>query len=158
MVCLFGDGLVSDVLFCGGDRFEEDLRWVPRLGGLLDLVEFEDGVTDGGAALFKIVEAFSRGAFFFSTRVELKTKGAGGGGAGREMIDSNTSLPAILTPKNFLAVSANRSVLTDRILPVLVFQAGFWYTNVAERFRRKEFGIFARRAMVDQAREGLCYQ
>ena len=22
----------------------------------------------------------------------------------------------------------------------------------------KEFGIFARRAMVDQAREGLCYQ
>ena len=24
--------------------------------------------------------------------------------------------------------------------------------------RRKEFGIFARRAMVDQAREGLCYQ
>ena len=23
---------------------------------------------------------------------------------------------------------------------------------------RKEFGIFARRAMVDQAREGLCYQ
>ena len=26
------------------------------------------------------------------------------------------------------------------------------------RFRRKEFGIFARWAMVDQAREGLCYQ
>ena len=38
--------------------------------------------------------------------MELKTKGAGGGGAGREMMDSNTSLPAILTPKHFLAVSA----------------------------------------------------
>ena len=29
--------------------------------------------------------------------MELKTKGAGGGGAGREIFDSNTSLPAILT-------------------------------------------------------------
>ena len=38
--------------------------------------------------------------------MELKTKGAGGGGADREMMDSNTSLPAILTPKHFLAVSA----------------------------------------------------
>ena len=72
----------------------------------MDLVEFEDGVADGGAALFTTVEAFSRGAFFFSTSVELKTKGAGGGGAGREIMDSNTSLPAILTPKHFLAVSA----------------------------------------------------
>ena len=77
MVGLFGDGLVSDVLFCGGDSFEEDLRWEPRLGGLVDLVEFEDGVTNDGAALFKIVEAFSRGAFFFSTSVELKTKAQG---------------------------------------------------------------------------------
>ena len=72
----------------------------------MDLVEFEDGVTDGVAALFKIIEAFSRGAFFFSTSVELKTKGTGGGGAGREMMDSNTFLPTILTPKHFLAVSA----------------------------------------------------
>ena len=74
----------------------------------MDLVEVEDGVTNGGVALFKIVEALSGGAFFFSTSVELKTKGAGGGGggAGREMMDSNTSLPAILTPKYFLAVSA----------------------------------------------------
>ena len=103
---MFGDGLVDDVLFCGGDSLEEDLRWGPRLGAFVDLVEFEDGVTDGGAALFKIVEAFSRGAFFFSTSVELKIKGAGGGGAGREMMDSNTSLPAILTPEHFLAVSA----------------------------------------------------
>ena len=62
---------------------------------------FEDGVTNGGTALFKTVEAFSRGTFFFSTSVELKTKGAGGGGAGREIIDSNTSLPAILTPRHF---------------------------------------------------------
>ena len=70
-----------------------------RLGTLVDLVEFEGGETNGGVALFKIVEAFSRGAFFFSTSVELKTMGAGGG-AGREMMDSNTSLPAILTPKH----------------------------------------------------------
>ena len=103
---LFGEGSVDEVLFCFGDSLEEDLCWEPKLGGLVDLVEFEDGVTDGGAALFKIVEAFSRGALFFSTSVELKTKGAGGGGAGREMIDSNTTLPAILTPKHFLAVSA----------------------------------------------------
>ena len=44
---LFGDGLV-DVLCCGGDSSEEDLRWGPRLGTLVDLVEFEDGVTNGG--------------------------------------------------------------------------------------------------------------
>ena len=82
------------------------MRWVPRLRALVDLVESEDGVTDGGAALFKIVEAFSRGFFFFSTIVELKTKGAEGGGAGREIMDSNTSLLATLTPKHFSAVSA----------------------------------------------------
>ena len=76
MVGLFGDGLVSDVLFYDGDSFEEDLRWEPRLGGLVDLVEFEDGVTNDAAAL-KIVEAFNRGAFFFSTSVELKTKAQG---------------------------------------------------------------------------------
>ena len=108
---LFGDGLV-DVLCCGGDSLEEDLRWGPRLGALVDLVEFEDGVTNGGVALFKIVEAFSRGTFFFSTSVELKIKGAGGG-VGREMMDSNTSLPAILTPKHFLAVSAIRLDRSD---------------------------------------------
>ena len=101
---LFGDGLV-DVLCCGGDSLEEDLRWGPRLGAVVDLVEFEDGVTNGGVALFKIVEALSGGAFFFSTSVELKTEGAGGGGAGREMIDSNTSLPAILTPKHQACVN-----------------------------------------------------
>ena len=83
----------------------------------VDLVEFVDGVTNDSTALFRTVEAF-RVAFFFSTSVELKTKGARGGGAGREMMDSNTSLP----------------VLTDRILPVLVFQASFWYTIVADRF------------------------
>ena len=95
---LFSDGLV-DVLCCDVDSLEEDLHWGPRLGALVDLVEFEDGVTNGGVALFKIVEAFSRGAFFFSTSVELKTKGAGGGGAGREMMDSNTCLPAEILPK-----------------------------------------------------------
>ena len=97
---MFGDGLV-DVLCCGGDSLEEDLRWGPRL---VALVEF-DGVTSCGVALFKTVEALSRGAFFFSTSVELKAKGAGGGGAGREIMDSNTSLPWILTPRHFLAVS-----------------------------------------------------
>ena len=35
-------------------------------------------MTNGGAALFKTVEAF-RGTFFFSTSVGLKTKGAGEG-------------------------------------------------------------------------------
>ena len=47
--------------------------------------------------------------------MELNTKGAEGGGAGCEMIDSNTSLPSILTPKHFFAVSAiclDRSDLT----------------------------------------------
>ena len=102
---LLGDRLV-DVLCCGGDSLEEDLCWGPRLGALVDLVEFDGGVTSCGVALFKTMEALSRGAFFFSTSVELKTKGAGGGGAGREMMDSNTSLPEILTPKHFLAVSA----------------------------------------------------
>ena len=94
---LFGDGLV-DVL-CGGDSLEEDLRWGPRLGALVDLVEFVDGITDCDVTLFKTVEALSSGAFFFSTSVELKTKG-------REIMDSNTSLPWILTPRHFLAVSA----------------------------------------------------
>ena len=103
---LFGEGLVDEVLFCCGDSLVEDLPWEPRLGAFVDLVEFEDGVTDGGAALFKTVEAVSRGAFFFSTSVELKTNGAGGGGAGHEMIDSNTSLSAILTPKHFVVASA----------------------------------------------------
>ena len=69
----------------------------------MDLVEFADDETNDGTSLFKTVEALS-GAFFFSTSVELKTKGAGGRGAGREIIDSNTSLPSILTPRHFLAV------------------------------------------------------
>ena len=98
------EGLFGDGLFCCGDSFEEDMRWEPRLGVFVYLVEFDD-VANGGAALFKTVEAF-RGTFFFSTSVVLTTKGAGRGGAGREMIDSNTSLPSILIPKHFLAVSA----------------------------------------------------
>ena len=100
MVCLVM------VLCCGGDSLEEDLRWGARLGALVDLVEFVDGVTSCGVTLFKTVEALSRGPFFFSTSVELKTKGAGGGGAGREIMDSNTPFPWILTPRHFLAVSA----------------------------------------------------
>ena len=131
---LFGDGLVDDVLFCcGGDSLEEDLCWGPRLGAFVVLVVFEDDVTNGGTVLFKTVEAFSRGAFFFSTSVELKTKGAGGLGAGSEIIDSNTCLPAILTPGHFLAVSA---ICFDRsdFACTFFFQARFKYTIVAERF------------------------
>ena len=65
MVGLFGDGLVDDVLFCCcGDSLEEDLHWGPKPGAFVVLVVFEDGITNGGTALFKTVEAFSRGAFF----------------------------------------------------------------------------------------------
>ena len=85
------------------------MRCGPTLGVLVDLVELDAvGVT------FKTIEAL-RGAFFFSTSVELNTKGAGRLVAGRKMIDSNTSLPSILTPKHFFAVSAiclDRSDLT----------------------------------------------
>ena len=101
MVGLFGDGLLDEVLFCCGDRFEEDLRWVRRLGFFVDLVEYDD-VANGGMAFFKTVEAFN-GTFFFSTSVDLEIKGAGGGGAGRGTIDSNTSLPSILTPMDFFS-------------------------------------------------------
>ena len=107
-----GDCLVVTVLFCRGcfgDSFEEDLRCGPKLGVLVDLV-----VLDGVGVTFKTVDAL-RGALFFSTSVELNTKGAGGGGAGREMIDSDTSLPSILTPEHFFTVSAfclDRSDLT----------------------------------------------
>ena len=51
---LFGDGLV-DVLCCGGDSLDEGLHWGPRLGALVDLVEFVDGVTSCGVTLFKTV-------------------------------------------------------------------------------------------------------
>ena len=61
-----GDSLVIVCRMCHGDSLEEDLRWGPRLGALVDLVEFVDGVTSCGVALFKTVEALSRGAFFFS--------------------------------------------------------------------------------------------
>ena len=109
-----GDRLVVVVLFCSGDSFEEDLRWESKLGAFVDLVEL-NGVADGvGVTLFETVEALRR-AFFFSTSVELKTKGAEGGGTGRGMIDSNTCLPSMLTPKHFSAVPAicfDRSDLT----------------------------------------------
>ena len=99
-----GDGLVDVVLFCCGDSFEEDLHWEPRLGVFVNLVKLDD-VANGGVDLLKTVEAL-RGTFFFSTGVELKTKGAGGGGAASEIIDSNTPLSSILTPKHCFAVSA----------------------------------------------------
>ena len=48
------------------------------------------------------------------------------------MMDSNTSLPSMLTPKHFLTVSV-QSVWTDRIWPALAFQAGFLNKAVIER-------------------------
>ena len=63
----------------------------------MDLVELDDVVDGVRVTLLKTVETL-RGAFFFSTSVELKAKGAGGGGAGHGIIDSNTSLPSMLTP------------------------------------------------------------
>ena len=103
--------------------------WELRLRVFVDLEEMDDEAN--GVALFKTAEAL-RGAFFFWASVELKTKGTGGGGAGPEMMDSNTSLPSILTPEHFLL--SLRSVLRDRILPVLAFQASSWYTIVNEQF------------------------
>ena len=41
---LFGGGLVDEVLFCCGDSLEEDLRWEPRLGVFVALVELDDDV------------------------------------------------------------------------------------------------------------------
>ena len=70
-----GDGFMVVVLFCRGDSFEEDMRcWA---GGFVDLVELDDEV-DVGVTLRKTVEAV-RGAFFFSTSIELNTKGLGEG-------------------------------------------------------------------------------
>ena len=76
--------------------FEEDLRWEPKLGVFVDLVELNDEVDGVGVTLFKTVEAL-RGAFFFTSSVELKAKGAQEGGAGSEIMDSNTSLPLIFS-------------------------------------------------------------
>ena len=76
------------------------MHWEPGLGVFVDLVECDDEEDNDGAALLKTAEAFI-GAFFSSTSMELKTKGAGGGGADHEMMDSNTSLSSILTPKHF---------------------------------------------------------
>ena len=78
VVALLSDGLV---LFCWGDSFEEDLCWGPRLGAFVDLVEFDDGVTSCCVALFKTVEALSRGAFFFSHQCGAKNKGRCGRGS-----------------------------------------------------------------------------
>ena len=126
-----GDGMVDVVLFCCGDSFEDNFRWEPELGSFVDLMELDDETNGVGVTLLKTVEAL-RGTFFFSTSVELKTKSAGGGEAGHEIINSNTSLPSLLTPKHLSLFL--RSVLTDRILPVLAFRTGSWHTVVADRF------------------------
>ena len=126
-----GGGLVDVVLFCCGDNFEEDLHWEPEPGVLVDLTELDDVANGVLVTLLKIVEAL-RGAFFPSTSVELKTKGAGGGGAGREMIDSNTSLPSILTPKHFFLFL--RSVFQRSDLVCTCISGRFLVHAVAERF------------------------
>ena len=71
-----GDCFVVTVLFCrgcGGDSFEEDLRYGPKLEVLVDLLEL-----DGVGVTFKTVEALRR-AFFFSTSVELNLRALGEG-------------------------------------------------------------------------------
>ena len=64
--------------------------------------------------------------------MELKTKGAGREEAGRGMIDSNTSMPSILTLKHLLLFL--RFVLTDRIYLYLpfrqVFGAKLWLSDL----------------------------
>ena len=79
--------MVDVVLFCCGDNFEEDSCWEPKLRIFVDLVELDDVTNGVGVTLIKTVEAL-RGAFLFSTSMELNTKGAGEREAGREMIDS----------------------------------------------------------------------
>ena len=133
MLCVgdgLGDGLVAVVMFCRGDSFEEDLRCWAKLGVFVDLLELDDEVDDVGVILLRTVEAL-RGGFFFSTSV-LNTKGAGEVGASREMMDSNTSLPSMVTPKHFLAVSA---ICLDRSdLACTCISGSFLYKAVVERF------------------------
>ena len=95
---MFGEGLV---LFCCGDSLEEELRWKPRLGAFVDLVEFDDGVTSCGVALFKTIEALSGGAFFFSTSAELKAKGAGGGELAVKLWTQTLPCLGYLPPRHF---------------------------------------------------------
>ena len=71
----------------------------------MDLVKLDDVVDGVGVTLLKAVEAL-RGAFSFSTSVELKTTGAGEVGAGHGIIDLNMSLPSMFTPEHFFASSA----------------------------------------------------
>ena len=94
----------------------------------MDLVELDDELD--GVTLLKTIEAL-RGAFFFSTSLELNTKGAEGEEPGRKMMDSNTSLPSILTPKHFVAVFA---ICLDRSDLAYTCSSGrFWYKAVVER-------------------------
>ena len=54
---LFGEGLEDVVLFCCGDSLEEDLRWEPRLGFFVELVECDDDKANDSAALFNPKQA-----------------------------------------------------------------------------------------------------
>ena len=60
-----GGGLVHVVLFCYGDYFEEDLRWEPKLGVFVDLVELDDVANGVGVTSFKTVEALTERSFLF---------------------------------------------------------------------------------------------
>ena len=94
------------------------------------MLELDDVVDGVGVTLFKTVEALT-GAFFFSTSVERKTKGAGG----RRSWPWNDRLKHVFAfdvgPEHFLLFL--RSVLTDRIWRALVFQEGFLYKAVVKR-------------------------
>ena len=69
---------------------------------------------------------------FFSLLAWTLTQRALGRGAGREIMESNmSSLPSMLTPKNFLAVAA---ICFDRSdLACICFSGRFWYKAVIER-------------------------
>ena len=91
----FVDGLLVS-LSCFGKSLKDDLPCGPELGVLVEVVVLD--VVE--LAVFKTVESL-RGAFFFSTSWVLENVKGAGGGAGREIMDSNTSLPSILTPRQF---------------------------------------------------------
>ena len=56
------------VLFCCGDNFEEDLRWEPKLGVFVDLVELNDVANCVGVTLFKDRKGVERSFLFLDKR------------------------------------------------------------------------------------------
>ena len=62
--------------------------------------------------------------------------------------------------KNLLCLQINvdKSKAASLVAYVQAFEHNYDLILVQDPYSKCEFGIFARRAMVDQAREGLCYQ